>query len=39
MLTPDRKSAWVNVAGDDFLGVIDLASGQVAAQVKTGKFP
>jgi len=39
MLTPDRKSAWVNVAGDDFLAVIDLASGQIAAQVKTGKFP
>jgi len=39
MLTPDRKTAWVNAAGDDLLAVIDLASGQVAAQVKTGKFP
>jgi hypothetical protein len=29
----------VNVAGDDLLAVVDLASGQVAAQVKTGKFP
>ena len=39
MLTMDRKAAWVNLAGDDQLALIDLASGQVAAQVKTGKFP
>ncbi len=39
MLTPDRKTAWVNVAGDDFLAVFDVASGQVAAEVKTGAFP
>ena len=39
MLTPDRKTAWVNVAGEDLLAVIDLGSGQVSAQVKTGKFP
>jgi DNA-binding beta-propeller fold protein YncE len=39
VLTPDRKTAWVNVAGDDVLAVIDLASGQLADQVKTGKFP
>jgi hypothetical protein len=39
MLTPDRKTAWVNIAGDDVLAVLDLASGQVIDQVKTGKFP
>jgi len=39
MLTADRRTAWVNLAGDDRLAVIDLASGQVAAQIKTGKFP
>jgi DNA-binding beta-propeller fold protein YncE len=39
MLTPDRRTAWVNVAGDDALVAVDLASGQVVAQVKTGKFP
>jgi DNA-binding beta-propeller fold protein YncE len=39
MLTPDRKTAWVNVAGDDFLAVIDIGSAQLVAQVKTGKFP
>ena len=39
MLTPDRATAWVNVAGDDELAVIDLASGQVTARVPTGKFP
>jgi DNA-binding beta-propeller fold protein YncE len=39
MLTPDLKTAWVNIAGDDALVAVDLASGQVTAQVKTGKFP
>ena len=39
MLTPDRATAWVNVAGDDLLAVLDLASGEVVAQVATGKFP
>lgn len=39
MLTPDRQRAWVNVAGGDFLAEIDIASGQVINQVKTGKFP
>lgn len=39
MLTPDRKSAWLNVAGDDALVVLDLATGEVAAEVKTGTFP
>jgi DNA-binding beta-propeller fold protein YncE len=39
MLTPDLQTAWVNVAGGDYLAVIDLASGEVAAEVETGKFP
>ena len=39
MLTPDRKTAWVNVAGDDYLAVLDLASGEVVDEVTTGKFP
>jgi DNA-binding beta-propeller fold protein YncE len=39
VLTPDLRNAWVNLAGDNKLAVVDLASGQVAAQVPTGKFP
>jgi hypothetical protein len=39
VLTPDLKNAWVNLAGDNKLAVVDLGSGQVAAQVQTGAFP
>jgi DNA-binding beta-propeller fold protein YncE len=39
MLTPDRTEAWLNVAGGDRLAVLDLASGEVAAEVATGAFP
>lgn len=39
MLTPDLKTAWVNVAGGDYLAVIDLASGEVTAEVETGEYP
>ena len=39
MLTPDHQRAWVNVAGGDVLAILDLASGQVVDQIKTGKFP
>ena len=39
MLASDRKTAWVNVAGGDYLAVLDLESGEVAAEVKTGAFP
>ena len=39
MLTPDRKTAWVNVAGGDYLAVIDLASGEVTDEIATGAFP
>ena len=39
MLTPDRKTAWLNIAGGDYLAVLDLESGQVEAEIATGKFP
>jgi DNA-binding beta-propeller fold protein YncE len=39
MLTPDRKTAWLNVAGGDYLAVLDLESGEVEAEIPTGKFP
>jgi hypothetical protein len=39
MLTPDRKTAWVNVAGEDALIALDLDSGEIAAEVRTGTFP
>lgn len=39
MLTPDRKTAWVNVAGGDFLAVLDLQSGKVVDEIKTGRYP
>ena len=39
MLTPDRAEAWVNVAGDDELAVLDLEAGEVVARVGTGAFP
>ncbi len=39
MLTPDRKTAWVNVAGEDSLIALDLGTGEIAAEVKTGAFP
>ena len=39
MLSPDRATAWVNVAGDDSLAVLDLALGEVVDNVPTGKFP
>ena len=39
MLTPNRKTAWLNVAGGDYLAVLDLESGEVEAEIATGKFP
>jgi hypothetical protein len=39
MLTPDRATAWLNVAAEDALAALDLASGQIIAQVKTGAYP
>jgi len=39
MVLPDRKTAAINVAGDDLIAFLDLQAGQVAATVKTGAFP
>ena len=39
MLTPDRATAWVNVAGGDFIAVLDLGTGEVVDEIGTGKFP
>jgi DNA-binding beta-propeller fold protein YncE len=39
MLTSDRTTAWVNVAGDDAIVVLDLASGEVIDTVAMGAFP
>jgi DNA-binding beta-propeller fold protein YncE len=39
MLLPDRKTAAINVAGDNVIAVIDVASGQIIRKVPTGKFP
>lgn len=39
VLTPDRTTAWVNVAGDNSLAVIDVTTGEVMARVPTGQFP
>ncbi|MGE0538970.1 MAG: YncE family protein [Dehalococcoidia bacterium] len=39
MLMPDRTTAWVNLAGDNRLAVIDLPAGRVIDYVETGEFP
>jgi DNA-binding beta-propeller fold protein YncE len=39
MLTPDRSTARVNVAGGNYVAVLDLGTGEVVDEVKTGKFP
>ena len=39
MLLPDKKTAAINVAGDNVIAVIDVASGQIVRKVPTGKFP
>jgi DNA-binding beta-propeller fold protein YncE len=39
MLMPDRKTAAINVAGDNVIAVLDVASGQITRKVPTGKFP
>jgi len=39
MLLPDKKTAAINVAGDNMIAVIDVASGQIMRKVPTGKFP
>jgi DNA-binding beta-propeller fold protein YncE len=39
MLLPDTKTAAINVAGDNVIAVMDVASGQITRKVPTGKFP
>ena len=39
MLLPDKKTAAINVAGDNVIAVIDVASSQIVRKVPTGKFP
>jgi hypothetical protein len=39
MLTPDRKTAWLNIAGGNYLAVLNLADGEVIDEIKTGVFP
>jgi YVTN family beta-propeller protein len=39
VVLPSRKSAAVNVAGDDLIAFLDLESGQLDATLKTGAFP
>lgn len=39
MLTPDRQTAWMNIAGSNELAVIDLVRGDVVDRVGTGEFP
>jgi DNA-binding beta-propeller fold protein YncE len=39
MLLPDKKTAAINVAGDNVIAVMDVASGQIMRKVPTGKFP
>ena len=39
MLMPDKKTAAINVAGDNVIAVIEVASGQIVRKVPTGKFP
>jgi DNA-binding beta-propeller fold protein YncE len=39
MLLPDRKTAAINVAGDNVIAVIDVASGQIKQKLSVGSFP
>ena len=39
MVFPDKRKAAVNVAGDNVIAFLDLASGQVEATLQTGAFP
>jgi hypothetical protein len=39
MLTPERSNAWLNIAGDNHVAVIDLAAGEVIDRIATGAFP
>jgi len=39
MVLPDKKTAAINVAGDDLIAFLDLEAGQVKSTLKTGAFP
>lgn len=39
ILTPDKRRAIINVAGDDKLVVVDTQTAAIAAQLPVGKFP
>lgn len=39
VLTPDGRRGFVNVAGDDFLAVVDPRAGEVVGQIETGAYP
>jgi len=39
VVLPDRKTAAINVAGDNVIAFLDLQAGQVAETLKTGAFP
>ena len=39
VLTPDRKQAIINVAGDDVIAFVDVASGKMIERIQVGKFP
>jgi hypothetical protein len=39
VVLPDRKTAAINVAGDNVIAFLDLQAGQVTETIKTGAFP
>ena len=39
LLPSDRKTAAINVAGDNVIAVVDVQSSQIVRKVPTGKFP
>jgi hypothetical protein len=38
-LTADGRSAWINIAPENLIAVINLEAGEVTATVPTGRFP
>jgi YVTN family beta-propeller protein len=39
VLTPDRRTVMINVAGDDLIVYVDPTTGQVTHRLSVGKFP
>lgn len=39
MLSPDRKTGYLNAAGSNVINVLDLGVGKVTQQLETGQFP